>query len=459
MDPDPNKLYSRRKEERAKRSASDDISRCHVPVKYPEENWGSSLEKMPFFTRAEMKDHIDNSGKNIANKSNNSVPTSFRKAKTYLEDEYLHGIETSHDQRCFYFRAKCCHSFRKNDPPHGLKLAVCIITGDVLNALCSCVAGAVGYCNHILALMFKVCKYTTYECKSTNDLCQENDQNPTLACTSELQKWHKKGGGSNIAPEPVMNVEVNKTKLDDTNNSKRSAKSLLYEARVNVKYNGNSTEKLKTELKRLFPNMGLSQMADNRRPEHFQETKFGKCPVGSVLSYQLAFTESNFSAIVDLSAIPRTELNRQPGCEPTYPRFPLVTDEDMDVPDTLSSSEQALLSKLTVDESQINDIELKTRKQADCNEWKDQRTYRFTASCFHLIRKRKRNHDTFAKNVMYPAPFTSKYVEHGKKFESVALMEYQKFMKDKKKHLLLFFLLGLWFVNLTLSLVPQLMLR
>jgi len=30
-----------------------------------------------------------------------------------------------------------------------------------------------------------------------------------------------------------------------------------------------------------------------------------------------------------------------------------VTDEDMDVPDTLSSSEQALLSKLTVDESQI----------------------------------------------------------------------------------------------------------
>ncbi|KAK3728939.1 hypothetical protein QZH41_016803, partial [Actinostola sp. cb2023] len=271
VDPDPNKLYSRRKEERAKRSASDDISRRHVPVKYPEENWGSSLEKMPFFTRAEMKDHIDNSGKNIANKSNNSVPTSFRKAKTYLEDEYLHGIETSHDQRCFIFRAKCCHSFRKNDPPHGLKLAVCIITGDVLNALCSCVAGAVGYCNHILALMFKVCKYTTYECKSTNDLCQENDQNPTLACTSELQKWHKKGGGSNIAPEPVMNVEVNKTKLDDTNNSKRSAKSLLYEARVNVKYNGDSTEKLKTELKRLFPNMGLSQMADNRRPDNISK--------------------------------------------------------------------------------------------------------------------------------------------------------------------------------------------
>lgn len=67
-------------------------------VKFPEGNWGSSLRKMPLFTRAEMNDHVTRSGKNIANKKTNSVPASFRKAKTFLEDEYLHNIDTNDDQ-------------------------------------------------------------------------------------------------------------------------------------------------------------------------------------------------------------------------------------------------------------------------------------------------------------------------------------------------------------------------
>ena len=55
-------------------------------------------------------------------------------------------------------------------------------------------AGKVGFCNHISALMLKVCKFTLFESKSTKDLCEENDENPELACTSQLEKVHKKGG-------------------------------------------------------------------------------------------------------------------------------------------------------------------------------------------------------------------------------------------------------------------------
>ena len=33
---------------------------------------------------------------------------------------------------------------------------------------------------------------------------------------------------------------------------------------------------------------------------------------------------------------------------------------------------------------------------------------------------------------MHPKHFTSKYVEHGKKYEPVALLEYQKFMASRK---------------------------
>ena len=108
------------------------------------------------------------------------------------------------------------------EPPHQLKLALCIFKGDVLDSSCTCVAGKAGFCNHISALMFKICKYTLFEAKTTKDLCQEKDENPELACTSQLQRWHKKGGGENIVPQPVMEVYVTKTKLDEPSSSRRS---------------------------------------------------------------------------------------------------------------------------------------------------------------------------------------------------------------------------------------------
>ena len=67
------------------------------------------------------------------------------------------------------------------------------------------------FCNHISALMLKVCKFTLFELKTTKDLQEENNENPVLACTSQLQKWNKKVGGENIVPQPVMEVNVKKT--------------------------------------------------------------------------------------------------------------------------------------------------------------------------------------------------------------------------------------------------------
>ena len=79
-----------------------------------------------------MNKHVLRSGKNLGNKDHHSIPTTLRKAKTFLEDEYLYDIVATSDQQWFYFQAKCYHSFRKNDPPHQLKLALCIVRGDVL---------------------------------------------------------------------------------------------------------------------------------------------------------------------------------------------------------------------------------------------------------------------------------------------------------------------------------------
>ena len=80
---------------------------------------------------------------------------------------------------------------QKNDEPHNLKLAMCFVSGDVVESTCSCAAGKTGYCNHSLALMLKLCKFSLFESKSTQGLVNLTDQNPEEASTSRLQTWHR----------------------------------------------------------------------------------------------------------------------------------------------------------------------------------------------------------------------------------------------------------------------------
>ena len=64
------------------------------------------------------------------------------------------------DDNCFYFKSSCHHSFMKDDPPHNLKVTLCIVSGKVKHACCTCVGGTVAFGNHMLALMMKICKFT-----------------------------------------------------------------------------------------------------------------------------------------------------------------------------------------------------------------------------------------------------------------------------------------------------------
>ena len=158
MDPDPHNIYSRRKE---KQTTSTDLSAdSEESVEFPRAGWGSSLEKMPMFMRVEMNGFVMKSGKAIANTDHHTVPTGLVKARRFLDDEYLEDIECASNSKHFFFKGKCCHSFKKSEPPHNLKICVCIVTGEVKSACCSSVAGKVGVCNHVLVFMFKMCKFT-----------------------------------------------------------------------------------------------------------------------------------------------------------------------------------------------------------------------------------------------------------------------------------------------------------
>ena len=126
-------------------------------------------------------------------------------------------------------------------------------------------------------------------------------------------------------------------------------------------------------------------------------------------------------------------VTRSPGSEHvvTYPRFPLSSqsNEQYEMPADPSEAEKSLLNSLQVDEDKLNDIEIKTRSQSGCPEWKLERKFRFTASNFGLIRDRKRNHESLVKNLINPKPFSSRYTNHGVKYEPIALEQYQKYDK------------------------------
>ena len=188
------------------------ICATQIPLSVPWDGWSADIQRMPFFFCAEMNLHISKSGKIIDPTSKaHSIPTSIRKATTFLNDEYLKSISAASDKNYFYFSSHCSHSFRKNDAPHNLKVALCIFSGEVKHASCCCVAGKVGFCNHILALLMKICKFSLYECKIVHELENEEDMQPKQAYTYPLQQWHRKGRGSSINPRPAMEVLVAKT--------------------------------------------------------------------------------------------------------------------------------------------------------------------------------------------------------------------------------------------------------
>ena len=381
-------------------------------TKYTVEN----AEKMPVFMWVEINSFVMKSGKAIANKDHHTVPTGLIKARHFLDDEYLEEIECASDSKHFFFKGKCCHSFRKSESPHNLKVYLCIVTGEVKSACCSCVAGKVGFFNHVLAFMFKMCKFTLYNCTSAKELSEEQDQQSSLACTSQLQQWQRKGGGKNIGPQPIMEVEVIKTKIDESR-SRSGLKSLLYDARMKTTHNEAKEEEFKRKLKIMNPNNGLSQMASEQgvatNDNGYKETRFGKCQVGSFLSYQVALTESNFEATASVNCIPRVQLTSNQTL--LYPRFPLRNIEEMVVPGNLSEDEKQLLHTIQIEEEKINEIERQTRDQAESDKWREERKFRFTASKFHLISKHQRNHKNFAETLINPTSVTSKYLEHGKK--------------------------------------------
>lgn len=247
------------------------------------------------------------------------------------------------------------------------------------------------------------------------------------ACTSSLQLWHRPVRGDKIKPQPVMELEVKKVNLDAEYNPDSGVRCLLYEAKKNLGTQASDEALLKDKLQKINPKFALSQIMPTGCT-NVQETKFGKCPSGSYASYQLQFTECNFQVFCNTDSMPTVDCHNEQNAISVYPPFPLQQSEPYEKPDDLRSSQEALLGHLIVDEVKLNTINKKTIEQVASEEWQAERKFRYTASNFHTIVKRQRNHDTLVNNLLHPQPFTAKQTAHRKTYQPVALKEYKKCM-------------------------------
>jgi len=104
-------------------------------------------------------------------------------------------------------------------------------------------------------------------------LVNDADQNPEEACTSRLQTWHRKGRGDTIVAQPIMDINVKKTKLSDSEKQGEGINCLLYEARNNVTGQEAEERTFKDTLRKINPKMGLANVSS------WHGEKYGKSPV------------------------------------------------------------------------------------------------------------------------------------------------------------------------------------
>ena len=82
---------------------------------------------------------------------------------------------------------------------------------------------------------------------------------------------------------------------------------------------------------------------------------------------------------------------------------------------------------------EANSLEEKTRGQAESKEWMNERNLRFTASNFGKIARHQRHHEKFVQDLLAQKPIVTAAMKHGKKYESVALREYEKYLRKMGK--------------------------
>ena len=158
VDPDPGKAYTRAKKAKCNFCTVDtqltnpDNQQPEDPVTDMEEDCSSDTSVRPKqFSYLNMVEHAKKTGRD----AESYVEKPLEKGYKFFYENYCHDVCCRFNDNEIHVKGKCFRSQRKNDRPHNVTVTLSV-TGNVNNAKCSCAAGANGYCNHTLGLLYLI---------------------------------------------------------------------------------------------------------------------------------------------------------------------------------------------------------------------------------------------------------------------------------------------------------------
>ncbi|CAL9695380.1 unnamed protein product [Knipowitschia caucasica] len=234
-----------------------------------------------------------------------------------------------------------------------IKISLGAEKAELLAHSCSCAAGK-GFCNHVVALLYQTAHYSQLQLPAVP---------PALACTSDLQRWHRPRT-QGIHPETASKVIVRKPKTV----GKRCLQSTLYRAfpgplpDPDIIASGEKLRQLESPTLIALVLEGLSTL-------ELVPSKFGPVPRGSPMSYQCPPEKS-----CDVIIIHHTV--------PDFPALPMMFHSltNMCFVPTLGQLRHLQSLQLSLDTS--SKIEAATREQSRCPAWVQLRQPRLTPSRF-----------------------------------------------------------------------------
>lgn len=235
------------------------------------EKWSSDTSYLPKkFSYINIVNHAKKSGRN----SSSYVEKPLEKGFKFFFENYVHDVLMFVLENEVHIKSKCYRSQKKSLSPLSVvvKLAV---DGNVINGKCSCVAGANGYRNHTMALLYMIDHTIKIKAKRFSVVG---------TCTDNPQQWHKPRT-QGIHPDPIMGYTVTNPKCG---------------AKTSGGVNNEGAIVLQYTLSEINPSLGFRTVFfDNPSTEQITLND-SKVPVGSGLSYQLSLTEGNFQVITKI---------------------------------------------------------------------------------------------------------------------------------------------------------------